>query len=218
MFKKIINFVVVIIMVTGVFGLTACDNVSLDEYKATKSQALQDYADAKCEANSYCAEGLAAISAAVTDGKAEIDKATSVGGVDTAFKTATDAVDAVAKEEVGMGKFYTLLEAYDEGLLTVDDLQKIASHQNDGTIPVDVLSEGLLNTIKESWIEELHAQTHVEANTGDVIIIKYYGTYSGSVALMLADNFTEYGGDGDRIEIAGIPFIYSNLNRIIVYK
>lgn len=88
------------IMVLGIFGLTACNNVSLADYKATKSQALQDYADAKSEGNSYSTEGLAAISAAVTYGKAEIDKATSNRGVDTAYKTATDAIDEVAEDEM----------------------------------------------------------------------------------------------------------------------
>lgn len=107
MFKKSINLVVMI-MVLGIFGLTACNNVSLADYKATKSQALQDYADAKSEANSYCTEGLAAISAAVTDGKAEIAKATSNRDVDTAYNDAKGVIDAIPEEDEEVAEIATI--------------------------------------------------------------------------------------------------------------
>lgn len=122
--KKLIGIAVIVIMLFGIFGLTACDNMNLSDYKTTKNQALQAYADAKCEANNYCTEGLAAISAAVTDGKAEIDKATSAVGVDTAYKKATDAIDEVAEEDaevkIQIRKDY--LERLDDSSLGLDDI------------------------------------------------------------------------------------------------
>ena len=39
-----------------------------------------------------------------------------------------------------MGQFYTLREAYDNGLLTVENLQSIADFSNNGTMPADKLS------------------------------------------------------------------------------
>ncbi len=97
--KKLRGITMLVIMLFGILGLTACDN-SLSKYKTTKSIELQVYADVKCEVNIYSAEGLSAISKAVTDGKVEITKARNKGGVDMAYKTATNAIDEVEEDEM----------------------------------------------------------------------------------------------------------------------
>lgn len=97
--KKIAVIVMAMMMLIGTFALTACDNVSLDEYKATKSQALQDYADAKGESN-YCETGWETICKAVMDGKAAIEAAATKPAVTTAFNDAKGVIDKV--EDLGL--------------------------------------------------------------------------------------------------------------------
>lgn len=97
MAKKLIGIAVIVIMLFGIFGLTACTD-SLAEYKSIKSQALQDYANAKEESN-YCETGWAAIGDAVTGGKKAIQEATNKLTVDTTFKSATDAIDEIQGKE-----------------------------------------------------------------------------------------------------------------------
>lgn len=46
MLKKYINFLIVIIMILGVFGLTACNLDNFTDYKAEAKKDIQAYADA----------------------------------------------------------------------------------------------------------------------------------------------------------------------------
>lgn len=97
MFKKLIGIVGASIMLLGVLVLTACDDESLADYKATKSQALQEYADSKGESN-YTVENWATLQQAVTDGKQAVGDATNKSAVDTAVNNTKVAINAIKKE------------------------------------------------------------------------------------------------------------------------
>lgn len=57
---------------------------------------------------------------------------------------------ACGKEEKSTGQFYTLQEAYDNELLTVENLQSIAYQLNNWTLPADDLSSKIDRVIKQT--------------------------------------------------------------------
>ena len=125
------------------------------------------------------------------------------------------------------GTFYTLQEAYDAELLSKQDLQSIAYYHGssdvDGAfVPTlkdpNVLDKGTKKAIKQSWVKELRTKSCVDATIKGVAICEYYGTYDGSIALMIADSFSLYDGDGDDVLVAEVLFVYSDLNRILIWK
>jgi hypothetical protein len=139
------------------------------------------------------------------------------------------------EEDETMGAFYSLQEAYDNGLLTQDDLRSIAYYQNGGSddesfvpkpkSPV-TLSAETESAIKESAAASYRAQKNDNGESmypnvvaSDFTIIKYCGTYNGNVAIMLSEIFS--GSDPAVIEevvVAGVTFVYSSGNRIVIWK
>lgn len=212
------------IMTLGIFGLTACNNVSLADYKATKSQALQDYADAKSTNGNYYESSLAAICNTVTEGKKAIEAAENKSAVDMAFKIASGAIAEMPREN-DMGTFYSLQKAYDDGLLTVDDLRSIAYYQSGGNDEPDILptpknpeslNDETEQAIKETHMVILRTQTHLDgtpmfpyAKLADITVLGYYGTYTGAIAIKISDSYSDYPAVVKGLEVAGVTLTYS---------
>lgn len=202
------------ILVTIIFSLAACNQEeNLADYKAAKSAELQAYVDAKGE-NNYSIEAWQAICKAVTDGRQAVEDATTKPQVDTAITTAKEEINKVRKEVIGM--FYSLQEAYDDGLLMVDDLQSIANYQNTGTLCATELSADAISAIKETYLEHLFSQTHSDgtlmfpdATKSDITILGHYGTYNEAIALKICDKYSSYTDEEKEIIVAGISIIYS---------
>jgi len=163
MFKKIVcNVALIMALLLAVFMFSSCivpdvpDN-GLAAYKTTAQAELEAYAESKGEGN-YTAENWAAIEGFVADGKAAVDAAADRAGVDAAVAAAKEAIDDVSlKEELRLGTFYSLQQAYDEGLLTQDDLKNIAYYHH-GSMEYDfeklceedlVLTEGEIEIIRQ---------------------------------------------------------------------
>lgn len=129
---------------------------------------------------------------------------------------------ACKQEEVeSMGTLYSLQAAYDEGLLTVDDLRSIAYYHNDNIQYPEVLDEKIEQTIKKTYAEIIRTRSsnpHTEATTCDVSIIRYFGTYNDCVAVILFDSFTDYPSVMREKKIAGVTFVYSGANITIWNK
>lgn len=124
-------------------------------------------------------------------------------------------------DEIVNGTFYSLQEAYEAGLLTEQDLQCIANHQNNGTNPSDTLSEKNKKSIKETEADNLRNRNPnpiSEATAEDITIDKYYGTYNGCVAVMISDAFSGVPGALWDDEVAGVIFNYFNGNSIVIWK
>lgn len=136
-------------------------------------------------------------------------------------------------EEKEMGTYYSLQEAYDQALLTQEDLKSIAYYLN-GTseyesfcIPKtpEILSEKTVNAIKETAAYNLRNQTHSDgtkrypkAKAKDIGIVNYYGTYNNCVAVMINDIYTLYPGVERDIVVNEVLFRYSDGNSIIIWK
>jgi hypothetical protein len=128
------------------------------------------------------------------------------------------------------GDFYTLQEAYDQGLLTKDALESIAYYQNGGSgdetfspIPKDPeeLSEDTEKAIKETRVYDKRNDGQYpikKAKTDDVSIAQYYGTYNTCVAVMLDEAYCGHNAALWDVTIGDVTLHYKNGNRIIIWK
>ncbi len=121
------------------------------------------------------------------------------------------------------GTFYTLQEAYDEGLLTVENLQSIADLHNVGTESADTLSSDIEESIKETAAANMRndeLSSIPEAVADGFLILRYYGTYNNSVAVIMNN---PYIGNPAAIvseleTIAGVSFHYLGYEKIEIWK
>lgn len=135
------------------------------------------------------------------------------------------ALTACTSEEdeiVKKGTFYTLLEAYHGGLLTVEDLQIIANYHNNGTEFIEIMNSSVAAAIKQTRVEKLrnlNSNPIPDATIDDVTIIKYYGKYSNAIAVVITDIYSVYG-DGELVEfiVGGITFYNYSAPEILIWK
>ena len=123
-------------------------------------------------------------------------------------------------DETKLGNFYTLQEAYDGGMLTVEDLQVIAEYHEKGVSVPEPLSPDIENAIKEVAARNLREKENIEDATADGFwIYRYYGTYNECVAFMIRGYILYTAEDLDENEIiAGVRFHYNDPNRIMVWS
>jgi len=120
------------------------------------------------------------------------------------------------------GTFYDLQKAYDDGLLTVEDLESIASYnasKSSKTLNTDIEMD-----IKESYAYVLRTQTNLDgtlmfpdAIADEVKIKGYYGTYNGNVAVKIIDSYTEYPAVMKEKVVADVSFKYSGAC-VVIWK
>lgn len=127
------------------------------------------------------------------------------------------------------GKFYTLSKAYEQGLISRNDLLNIYYYQYfrqavDDFEPAaktpEVLDEQTVQDIKESWMyrEVDKAPKTREEIDEEVTIEKYLGTYNGYVAVYISGGWRGFFPTVTTIEIDGITFNYRDTNEICVWK
>ena len=198
---------------------TAIDALDFENYKETKTEELQTYADDLGELN-YDSDGWQAVCDAVAAGKTAIAEATTKEAVDTAFNDAKTAINAVEMDETILGNFYTLQEAYDGGMLTVEDLQVIAEYLEKNVSAPEEINPGISKKIKEVAARDMREKKNYEdAKAEDYHLIRYYGFYNGCVAFMINHPYYSYYAvmlDENEI-VAGVRFHYTDPNRIIVW-
>ena len=102
------------------------------------------------------------------------------------------------KKNDNVGDFYNLITAYEEGLITKEDLKSIACYYNgkevDGFNPkpmnpekIDKRSQKL---IKKMYLEKI--LDGKKTNINKVQIYNYYGNYNGNIALTISDDYYAY--------------------------
>lgn len=136
-----------------------------------------------------------------------------------------------------MGEFCSLQKAYDDGLISLEDLKNVAYERNGGKThneqimadftPAEkaVLSGETKIAIKESRAKNLRETKRpdgrplvADAVAEKVTISAYYGTYNGAVAVMIEDEYTSFDAAMWLVEIEGVKIIYNSGNRITVWK
>ena len=97
------------------------------------------------------------------------------------------------------GTFYKLKEAYDNGLLTKNDLTEIAyyyqgndiaNEQNREEISLDVLSARKSRKIKRTYKTQILNKRWL--SNSYIALYAYYGTYNGAVAVGITDDYNDY--------------------------
>ncbi len=95
---KKISFIVMVVFLLGVFGLTACNNDTLDVYKTAGKADIETYAQERKD--NYCEDNWTVVCGIVETGKQEVGEAKSKEGVDAAISEAKTAINAVEEREV----------------------------------------------------------------------------------------------------------------------
>ena len=133
------------------------------------------------------------------------------------------------------GQFYALSNAYNQGLLTNEDLREIAyylygDHAEEMNLEYHAgLRMTVRSAIRDSYFYEYLEPYFPQAHLSDVIIEKYYGsyeyvyddfgdTYNDCVAVMINSDYNEYYDDAWEETVAGTVFRYGNGNRILLWK
>ena len=182
--KRIIVFLFMLIVGSAILlSLFSCEtkpinqeenDVSLEEYKANKAEELQTYADAKGEGN-YSVDGWLAVCSAIAEGKAAIAAQSTKPAVTIAFNEAIKAINKVEKD-IRSDRFYTLQEAYDKEMLTVENLQSIAGYHEANTSTSEEINPENANRIKEiaaRIMREDESDPVNDAKAEDFSIIRY---------------------------------------------
>lgn len=218
---KKVSFMVMVVLLLGVFSLTACNNDTLDAYKNAGKTTIEVYAQE--HKDNYSEVNWTVVCRIVEEGKTAVDEAKSKSAVDTAVATAIVEIDAVQD----VGAFYSLQKAFDSGWLTKDDLQSIAYYLNDDSMPIypNDLSAKIEKAIKETRASNLRAEVDAygvsrfpDAKAEDVSLRGYYGNYNNLFAVMIVDGFTEYSQAEWSENIDGVTFHYADGNRIVIWK
>ena len=87
------------------------------------------------------------------------------------------------------GEFYTLQEAYDNGLLTKENLEEIACYVNDQLKYPEELDSKVEKKIKNDMAYDFrHRTDHAvkEAKAEGFMIFAFYGEYSGSYIVRIS--------------------------------
>ena len=156
--KKVSRIVCIAVMLLLSLSLFACQSVNISagielaRHKADAKSALEVYAEEKGEDN-YTVENWTEIGEFVTQGKTAIDAAKNETDVDAAADAAKQAIDMVTQKEL-LGSFFSLQEAYEEGLVTKDDIMHMVyfMHGVRGTIYEYEIDKGEV-WIEQEWVE-----------------------------------------------------------------
>ena len=149
-----------------------------------------------------------------------------------AFAGCTEQPEATAK-----GEFYSLQQAYDANLISLEDLKNIAYNYNGGSSYNDEImadftpaEKAPLSVITQKAIKQSHAQSLREtlrpdgtplipdASAEHVTISGYYGTYNGGVAVMIEDDYSSYDCAMWMVAVEGVNIYYNDGNRIKIWK
>ncbi len=114
----------------------------------------------------------------------------------------------------GVGTITDLDDAYRLGILSHDDLLKIAEYHNNNKEYAGSINQNTEIKIKTAYLKELSDNSKT---IDDVDIMKYYGVYNNCYVIMLTNNFSDCLPVERIVSIAGVEFHYPNGNYIVVW-
>jgi hypothetical protein len=226
MVKKIIGLGLALVVLFSLVALSACDiggsNPTLEEYQATAVTALETYAEGKGQAN-YTEANWTLLQSHVEAGRIAINEAETKRAVRTARDAAKQQIGTVPRESSAMNTFFTLQEAYNEGLITKEDLRHIM-HFSGGIFEIfdssnDLWLNEILSLPEEEWtviervdftpqfqrpeVVDLNAQIastiknlfaqENDVPLGTVSIHSFLGEFNGSFAVRVTTSEWEHG-------------------------
>lgn len=133
------------------------------------------------------------------------------------------------------GSLCTLEEAFDNGWLTTEDLQKIADLHNNKMSPEEPLDESVEKSIIRQVVKDFNDDLDKNiddsvkdlipkdywATTDDVTITHYFGTYNGNVVVIIDNkkqlSFTQVVDEWQEICGVNFHFVGSSIYTITVW-
>ena len=105
-----------------------------------------------------------------------------------------------------LGTFYTLQDAYTQGIISDGDLQDVCNNcitpnktKLDKPVELKILNDRLVNL----------KCRETEASLEDVSIYGYYGNYTNAYVIRLSDKFTDHPNVVEELEVGNVTFEYS---------
>ena len=125
---------------------------------------------------------------------------------------------------VKAGKLYTLQEALEFSLLTLDDIKQIAYYYNNNLTPEKPLDKEVALKIRETELADLKSKVGLNGEllypnkSIDDIILEYYGEYNGCYAVLITiKGFAYMDVVSPQSFRDGITINYANPNYIMVW-
>ncbi|MGM9970789.1 MAG: hypothetical protein ACI35W_00055 [Anaeroplasmataceae bacterium] len=113
------------------------------------------------------------------------------------------------------GKFYDLKDAYDNNVISYDDLLSIAYHNNGGRegneeyIPLEFIPKAIDNVISKDLKRKIISTKANSAEEYDSYsITSYYGTYNDAIIIKMRSSLYEITTDVTTLYVEGIKFVF----------
>ena len=91
------------------------------------------------------------------------------------------------------GQFFSLEKSYENGLITVEQLQEIANYHNDGKESPTPLDDKIANAIKLTAAADTRKyEKLVEVKASEFKILRYYGNYNNCYVVMIDNPYINY--------------------------
>ena len=204
--RKRLAFLLVLLIV---FLLSGCSTIpleeqKLEEYKYVAIQELNIYLETKLANNFYDDAGHNNLVSIVENGIAEIQNAEKKTAIDLIKSEAQRDMDFVEAMEL-VGEFFSLQEAYNNKILTVNEIKKIAACN----FEVEELESKIQYAIKKLYLESLKDSDYPNKKIEDISILHYYGQYGNCYVVQIIDAYADFPAVELECVVAGIVVKYS---------
>ena len=127
-------------------------------------------------------------------------------------KTAIDLIKSEAQRDMdfvepmeSVGQFFSLQEAYNNKILTVNEIKKIAACN----FEVEELESKIQYAIKKLYLESLKDSDYPNKKIEDISILHYYGQYGNCYVVQIIDAYADFPAVELECVVAGIVVKYS---------
>ncbi len=204
--RKRLAFLLVLLIV---FLLSGCSTIplekkELEEYKNIAIQELNIYLETKLTNNFYDDVGHNNLVSIVKNGIVKITKCREKTAIDLIKSEAQRDMDYVEAMEL-VGEFFSLQEAYNNKILTVNEIKKIAACN----FEVEELESKIQYAIKKLYLESLKDSDYPNKKIEDISILHYYGQYGNCYVVQIIDAYADFPAVELECVVAGIVVKYS---------
>ena len=204
--RKRLAFLLVLLIV---FLLSGCSTIpleeqKLEEYKYVAIQELNIYLETKLTNNFYDDVGHNNLVSIVENGIVKITKCREKTAIDLIKSEAQRDMDYVEAMEL-VGEFFSLQEAYNNKILTVNEIKKIAACN----FEVEELESKIQYAIKKLYLESLKDSDYPNKKIEDISILHYYGQYGNCYVVQIIDAYADFPAVELECVVAGIVVKYS---------
>ena len=204
--RKRLAFLLVLLIV---FLFSGCSTIplekqKLEEYKYVAIQELNIYLETKLTNNFYDDVGHNNLVSIVKNGIVKITKCREKTAIDLIKSEAQRDMDYVEAMEL-VGEFFSLQEAYNNKILTVNEIKKIAACN----FEVEELESKIQYAIKKLYLESLKDSDYPNKKIEDISILHYYGQYGNCYVVQIIDAYADFPAVELECVVAGIVVKYS---------